>query len=62
MIEQFNTVEKVDKAFEELKSYWNALLSKYFLESTMKNSTVWLIYGISTVYGYIQHVKKRFIL
>jgi len=33
MIEQFNTVEKVDKAFEELKSYWNALLSKYFLES-----------------------------
>ncbi|HOP92536.1 MAG TPA: glycosyl transferase [Acetivibrio thermocellus] len=33
MIEQFNTVEKVDKAFEELKSYWNTLLSKYFLES-----------------------------
>jgi len=33
MIEKFNTVEKVDKAFEELKSYWNALLSKYFLES-----------------------------
>jgi len=38
MIEQFNTVEKVDKAFEELKSYWNALLSKYFLESHDENS------------------------
>jgi len=39
---------KVDKAFEELKSYWNALLSNTFLKATMKNSTVWLIYGIST--------------
>ncbi|HOM02020.1 MAG TPA: glycosyl transferase [Acetivibrio sp.] len=33
MIEQFNTSSKVDNAFEELKNYWNALLSKYSLES-----------------------------
>ncbi|GAE89289.1 cellobiose phosphorylase [Acetivibrio straminisolvens JCM 21531] len=33
MIEQFDTVSKVDSAFEELKSYWNSLLSKYSLES-----------------------------
>ncbi len=29
MIEQFNTVEKVDKAFEENKKMWDELLSKY---------------------------------
>ncbi|HHV30014.1 GH36-type glycosyl hydrolase domain-containing protein [Acetivibrio mesophilus] len=33
MIEQFNTVSKVDSAFEELKNYWNSLLSKYSVES-----------------------------
>jgi cellobiose phosphorylase len=29
MIEQFNTTEKVDKAFEDNKKMWNELLSKY---------------------------------
>ncbi|MDA3850906.1 MAG: glycosyl transferase [Spirochaetaceae bacterium] len=33
MIAQFDTVEKVDKAFDELGSYWEDLLSRYVLDS-----------------------------
>lgn len=33
MIESFNTTEKVDKAFEELKAYWDDLLDNYTVHS-----------------------------
>ena len=33
MIEQFSTVEAVDRAFDELKEYWEDLLSRYVLKS-----------------------------
>ena len=33
MIENMNTAEKADKALEELKSYWNELLSRYHVET-----------------------------
>lgn len=33
MIEQFNTTEKVDKAFAELKTYWDELLKTFTIKS-----------------------------
>lgn len=36
MIESFNTVEKVDRAFAELKEYWDELLGKFVLDSGNK--------------------------
>ena len=33
VIDRFNTVDSVDRAFNELKEYWDYLLSAYVLES-----------------------------
>ncbi len=33
MLAKYNTVENIDKAFADLKSYWKALLSKYNVQS-----------------------------
>ncbi|MGN1133102.1 MAG: GH36-type glycosyl hydrolase domain-containing protein, partial [Oscillospiraceae bacterium] len=34
MIEAMNTAEKADKALDELKEYWNSLLSQYHVETS----------------------------
>lgn len=36
MIEQFNTTEKADKAFTELKAYWDELLKSFTIKSNDK--------------------------
>ncbi len=34
LLDRYNTVEKADQAFEQLRSYWRSLLSKYTLTSS----------------------------
>jgi len=48
MIEQFNTVERLTKHLKNSRAIGMLFFQNTFLKATMKNSTVWLIYGIST--------------
>ena len=61
--QQFDTTEKVDAAFAELKEYWDKLLSHFTMSSFRRKARP---YGQCLapvpVYGYLQHVPFRFLL